>query len=155
MPGTKSPSPGNNFTFRKWPFYWLARANGRYVRKMEVALKQIGLDVPRWRVLMTLHEEGCASVSELAEHAIAKLSTMTRIIQRMQADGLVSCRPSAEDGRVTEVVLTARGKVAGMRAWETANLVYDQAFAHLTKPEIRTFITLLRKLAANLDKAEV
>ncbi|WP_044562890.1 MarR family winged helix-turn-helix transcriptional regulator [Azospirillum sp. B4] len=144
----------NTFTFRTWPFYWLARAAGRYLQNMEFALKPAGLDIPQWRVLMTLHEEGCQSVSEIADHAIAKLSTMTKIVQRMQADGLVVCRPRDTDARVTEVLLTPAGQEAGARAWETASKVYQRAFHNMSDREIETLNRLLIKVAENLSTTE-
>ncbi|WP_157218089.1 MarR family winged helix-turn-helix transcriptional regulator [Flavisphingomonas formosensis] len=139
-----------DFSFRTWPFYWLTRASGRYLQNMEEALRPIGLDIPRWRVLMVLHEEECASVSEIADHAISKLSTMTKIVQRMQADGLVICRPRASDARVTEVLLTEAGKKAGEKAWQAANGVYSQAFKSMRKSDIGTLNRLLEQLATKL-----
>ena len=152
MANTLPEETDRNFTFRSWPFYWLAQANGRYLRNMEVALKAIALDIPRWRVLMSLHEEGCASVSEIADHAIVKLSTMTRIVQRMQADGLVICRPRESDARVTEVMLTSKGEAAGQQAWQAANRIYDHAFRSLNKADIETLNRLLRRLSGNLGE---
>lgn len=140
------------FSFRTWPFYWLARANGRYLQGMEVALQPLGLDIPRWRVLMILQEDGRASIGELAEHAIAKLPTMTRIVQRMQADALVRCYPRKTDGRVTEVVLTELGEVAGAAAWNAANQIYGSAFRNMKNSEIEALTNLLQNLAKNLVK---
>lgn len=152
MSKTRPQVSDRDFTFRTWPFYWLARADGRYVRSMEVALKTIELDVPSWRVLMTLHEEGRASVSELADHAIAKLSTMTRIVKRMQGDGLVTCRPRETDHRVTEVILTLKGEAAGAQAWDIARATYDRAFRTLSGSEVDTLNRLLRRIGENLDE---
>lgn len=140
----------DGFSFRTWPFYWLTRASGRYLQAMETALKRAGLDVPRWRVLMVLHEEGCASVSEIADHAISKLPTMTKIVQRMQADGLVMLRPRSSDGRVTEVLLTPTGEAAAERAWQIADRIFGRAFARMSKTETATLTKLLMKLASTL-----
>lgn len=150
MPDTIESHPDRDFEFRSWPFYWLAQADGRYLRQLEIALKAVSLDVPRWRVLMSLHEKGCASVSEIAEHAISKLPTMTRIVQRMEADGLVTLRPRRSDARVTEVSLTALGVSAGRQAWQAARSVYAHAFRDMSQGEIDMLRMLLRKLSGNL-----
>lgn len=154
MADTLQEDTDRDFTFKSWPFYWLAQADGRYLRHMEVALKAIALDVPRWRVLMSLHEEGCASVSEIAEHAISKLSTMTRIVQRMEGDGLVTFRPRQSDARVTEVLLTAKGASAGQQAWQAARRVYAYAFRNMSEEEIDTLNGLLCKLSQSLGSAK-
>lgn len=134
----------------EWPFYWLTRFTGRYIRQMELALKPIGLDIPRWRVLMTLRDRDVLSVSEIADHAIVKLPTMTKIVQRMQADDLVECRQSAADGRVTEVHLTPAGAAASEQAWAAANRIYERAFEDLSKRDITTLNKLLRKITRSL-----
>jgi len=41
-----------HFDVQKWPFYWLTKAYGRYISEMELSLKEVELDIPRWRVLM-------------------------------------------------------------------------------------------------------
>lgn len=45
---------------RDWPFYWISTVNSLYTQAMERRLKPFGLDVPRWRVLISLYEETAA-----------------------------------------------------------------------------------------------
>lgn len=141
---------GTPFNMEEWPFYWLTRFTGRYLLQMEMALKPIGLDIPRWRVLMTLRNKQMLSVSEIADHAIVKLPTMTKIVKRMQADNLVECRQSAVDGRVTEVSLTPQGIAAGRKAWDAANKIYDRAFEDLSDRDIAKLNKLLRVITRSL-----
>jgi DNA-binding MarR family transcriptional regulator len=140
----------DDFTFRQWPFYWVARLNGIYFSRLEGALKAVELDLPSWRVLSTLYEEECLSVSEIADHAIIKLSTMTKIIQRMQREGLVSCRPREGDGRVTEVLITDKGREAGHKAWDIADRIRRQAFSGITPSQQRQIVSVLRMITENL-----
>jgi DNA-binding MarR family transcriptional regulator len=150
MPSIPLPSSAADFRIEDWPFYWLTRFTGRYIQQMELLLKPIGLDVPRWRVLMTLRNNTTLSVSEIAGHAIVKLPTMTKIVQRMQADGLVECSQSDLDGRVTEVALTDAGLVASQQAWEVANRVYKRAFENIPKRDVQTLNRLLRTITRSL-----
>lgn len=145
-----SGSKERDISYRSWPFYWLARAGGRYRVRMEEMLRPTGLDMPRWRVLMTLHQDRVASVSEIAAHAIEKLPTMTKIIQRMEIDGLVRRQPRAGKERVMEVVLTDQGQLAGDDAWQSAVKLYEQAFAGLSTEEIERLTALLERVAENL-----
>jgi DNA-binding MarR family transcriptional regulator len=133
------------------PFFWLSRVSGRYVLDMEAVLRRVGMDVPRWRVLMILHEHHPASVSAIADLAVIKLSTMTRIIQRMQADGLVSCRPAPTDARVTEVSLCDAGAHAVEQVRGQASRVFHQAFDDISDAELVVFLGVLRRLFANLE----
>ncbi len=138
------------FNYRTWPFYWLARASGRYRGRMEDELRGSGLDMPRWRVLMTLHQDRIASVSEIADHSTEKLPTMTKIIQRMEADGLVRRQPRPGRERIMEVVLTDAGEAAGDIAWVSAEAVYERAFTGLSEAELDTLNGLLQRVAENL-----
>ena len=139
-----------NFSYRSWPFYWLSRAGGRYLLRMEELLRLVALDMPRWRVLMTLHQDRIATVSEIAEHSSTKLPTMTRIVQRMEADGLVSRQVHPGNERIQRVALTDRGEDAGNAAWLAADRIYGQAFAGMRDAEIEELSRLLRRVAENL-----
>ena len=120
------------FDVHEWPFYWLTKVYGRYISEMELSLKPVELDIPRWRVLMLLKDDRARSVSYLSEEAITKLSTMTRIVQRMKQDGLLVTRPRETDQRVTEVLLTENGRRARMLARQKADDIYAKALASLS-----------------------
>jgi DNA-binding MarR family transcriptional regulator len=109
------------------------------------------MDVPRWRVLMILHEHDPASVSTIADLAVIKLSTMTRIIQRMQAEGLVTCAPKATDARVTEVRLTPAGSAAMERVRGQASRIFRLAFHDVSDKEMTAFMGVLQRLFENLE----
>lgn len=140
------------FDFHDWPFYWLARADRTYLSIMETALGRMGLDIPSWRVLMILHAKQSASVSEISEHSIVKLSTMTKIIQRMQAAGLVEVSQSKKDGRVTIVTITDEGEKAGRDCWDEARRIVDRVFEDFTDVEQQVLLALLRKLSNSLGR---
>ena len=139
------------FELEHSPFYWLSRVSGRYVLDMGAALRRVGMDVPRWRVLMILHEHDPASVSTIADLAVIKLSTMTRIVQRMQVEGLVACAPRATDARVTEVRLTPAGSQAMEQVRGQASRIFRQAFHDIPDPDMTGFIAVMRRLFDNLE----
>ena len=103
------------FDPHRWPFFWITQAVGRYLQRLETGLKRGDLDISRWRVLMCLHPNRPTSVSEIAELAIVKLPTMTKIVQRMQADGLVMLRPrSSEPCQSAAPLSWARRRVSAL-----------------------------------------
>ncbi len=151
---TKAASESNaatyDFDFRNWHFYWLARADRSYLSNLEPALQRHELDIAAWRVLMILHARQLASVSDLADHSITKLSTMTRIVQRMSKDGLVICAPNEEDRRITMVRITEKGELAGKAAWGEASRIANSAFEGFSPAEKRQLVSLLKRLDRNL-----
>ena len=139
------------FQLAEWPFYWLTHTFGRYQIALEKLLKPMDLDVPRWRVLMLLNGDESQSITILAKEAITKLSTMTRIVQRMERDGLVKTSVSAIDARVTVVSLAAKGKRVRESAWIASDQIYDLAFEGISKEKIRRMNKLLMGVYDNLE----
>lgn len=129
-----------------WPFFWMTQAVGRYLQRMDTGLKTVDLDVSRWRALMCLDRERPISVSEIADLAIVKLPTMTKLVQRMVLAGLATSAPSREDGRVTEVLLTAKGEAARREAWQIAQRIYNQTFARIGVEDEAELNRILRRV---------
>lgn len=147
--GANPASP--DFRLENSPFYWLTRVSGRYLLQMERHLKAIGMDVPRWRVLMILAEDEPATITTLSERSVVKLATMTRIVQRMAAAGLVTTEGSPTDGRVTQARMTAQGQDALARVRAEGSAVFTATFAGADVPEVEVLVTHLRRLFDRLD----
>ncbi len=145
-------SDGAEFDAREWPFFWLTHATGLYLSKLERGLKKVNLDIGRWRVLMCIQPGSARSVTEIAELAIVKMPTMMKLIQRMEAEGLVACSARVSDGRVTEVSLTDQGLEARTLAWQTASKIFSRVFAIEDGPDIVSLNKLLRQVIAHLDE---
>lgn len=138
------------FRIVDWPFYLLARTARRYEMDMEHALQRIDMDVPSWRAVMWLHEHNPSSVSELAEHAVIRLSTMTRVVQRLEKRGLVTVARRAADARVTDVHITSNGEQVVKQLRAVASRVYQAAFKDFDPADIETLNDLLRRVFGNL-----
>ncbi len=142
------------FELHRWPFFWITRANDRYLRMLERHLKQHGLDVPSWRVLGQLHGDLSKSVGDLADEAIIKRSTMARIVHRMEDEGLVRTRARPTDRRVTEVRLTALGRKQRIVAQRQAFHAFARAFRDVSEGEINRLNETLRKVIANFESED-
>lgn len=145
----KQPSPH----FKKnWPFYWISRVDARYVQVLDRRLKPIGIDVPRWRVLMSLYEDTYLSISEIAEFSTMRLNTTTKVVQRMIGDGLVTTRVRPSDARVTEACLTIEGDRLRALALKEARDVFDLSFQTVSDEEMATLNTILSKVFDQLNR---
>jgi len=147
-----NPPPPHEAGFNKadWPFYWITQTSARYSQVLERELKRIGMDLAYWRVLMSLYEDQCLSISELSAHCIIKPNTATKIIQRMTAQGLVSTGARDSDARVTEVRLTAEGNAMRQQARALADQVFERAFVELGREERMLLNLLLEKVYRHL-----
>lgn len=147
-----SDPPGKDFHRVEWPFYWIVRVTGRYFQTMESELERLGIDVPSYRVLMTLYEDRHVSISAIADACVIKLNTATRIVQRMAGAGLVQTQPSKTDRRVTEVSLTPKGEVLRHQAWSIAERVRDKAFSGVSQADRTALNRLLAGVFDRLDR---
>ena len=132
------------------PFYLIARTNGRYAMDLENALRIIDMDVPSWRALMMVQESNPSSVSEIADRSVIRLSTMTRVVQRLEKRGLVKLGVRQTDARVTEVYITPAGSRAVAHVRAVASRIYNMGFHDLSAAEIDTLNGLLRRVFNNL-----
>jgi MarR family transcriptional regulator, organic hydroperoxide resistance regulator len=139
-----------DFRLEHSPLYLLVRAAGRYSLDMGNALKASGMDLLSWRALMTVNEQSPSSVSEIAERSVTRLSTMTRVVQRLEKKKMVKLSRRPSDARVTEVRLTPRGVEALEGVRGVASEIYNQAVGRLSAAQIETLNALMRQIFANL-----
>lgn len=142
--------PDPAFHRADWPFYWIVRVNTLYSQEMERVLKAVDCDIPTYRVLAILQEQGVSSISDISVHAVAKLSTTTKIVYRMKAEGLVSTATSEVDGRVTMVSLTDAGRAALGRVKDATHGLFERSFDGLTPAKLEKLNESLRTLFRNL-----
>jgi len=73
-------------------------------------VEQHGLSVLEWRVLSTLASQGGMSISALAQMTVSKQPTVTRLLLRLEEQGLVERSTSLDDRRFTLVRVTRSGR---------------------------------------------
>jgi DNA-binding MarR family transcriptional regulator len=144
--------PGSDkFRVDCYPFYLLNRAVGRYNVVIEGELRKIGIDIPTWRVLMVLGEEAPRPVGQVAKLAVINISTMMRIVERMEKAELLQSLPSASDGRITDLNLTTFGRKKLAAARKLTAPIYQQLIRGFSAKEFTSLLTLLNRLYDNLE----
>jgi DNA-binding MarR family transcriptional regulator len=73
-------------------------------------LEPLGITYPQYLVMLVLWEEGRASVGRLSERLYLDSGTLTPLLKRLEAAGLVRRKRRADDARVVDVFLTPKGK---------------------------------------------
>ena len=132
------------------PLYLIVRTAGRYAQEMENALNASGMDLLSWRAIMIVNEVSPSSVSEIAERSVTRLSTMTRVVQRLERKRLVKLSKCRSDARVTEVHLTPLGKRCVERERRTAGKLYRHAMKDISSADITVLNRLTRRIFANI-----
>ncbi len=111
-------------------------------------LEALGLTYPQYLVMLVLWERGPVSVGELCEALVLDSGTLSPLLKRLEAAGLVVRTRSAADERRVEVRLTESG--SALRA-QACGIPAEMAEAvGLSHEELRTLRDLLRRLSGAL-----
>ncbi len=90
-----------------FPLYAAAR---KIVNLYTPYFKPLGLTYTRYIVLMSLWQYGHMTVGDLCRRLYLDSGTLTPLLKKMEAEGLVLRRRSSEDERVVMVDLTEKGR---------------------------------------------
>jgi DNA-binding MarR family transcriptional regulator len=94
-------------------------------------------------------------MSELAADSALSLSGMTRIVGRLEAQGLVERVKCADDGRGSNAVLTDAGLVRLRKAWPThLASVRRHIVDHIEDLDLATLARALSQLATQADRKD-
>ncbi|MFI1293978.1 MarR family winged helix-turn-helix transcriptional regulator [Streptomyces sp. NPDC020792] len=121
--------------------------NGVY----RVVLKELGLTYPQYLVMLVLWEHGDTPVKRLGEHLRLDSGTLSPLLKRLEAAGLVHRERSARDERSVEVRLTEEGAALRERALRVPHRI--GAATGFTLDEIRELRARLDRLTMALDGA--
>ena len=98
----------------------LGRAAAWLSKQVELALTEVELSLPQYRILGLL-AEGASMPSALAERLTVRRPTVTAVVDGLEARGLVQRTPGGHDKRSVTHTLTAKGE----RLLDKANAAVD------------------------------
>lgn len=119
--------------------------------KMERALEPLGLSLAKFGVLSHLVESGePMPLCHLAERMECVRSNITQLVDRLEADRLVSRVPDPQDRRSIRAYVTPEGRARCEAARKALVAAEKDVFARFTKGQRES----LRDLVAALREAE-
>jgi DNA-binding MarR family transcriptional regulator len=152
-PGTGSD--GQEFVIEDSLGYLVNRVARSMAHKLAAELRQAGVGIGQWAVLMFLWARDGMSQAELSRVVAIEPPTIVRTIDRMVRDGLVTRVPDPDDGRVTRIHLTERGRSMRNELVPKAIAVNVTTLERLTATEGRDLRRLLGKLVGQPEPAGV
>ncbi len=91
---------------------------------------------------------------ELADRVVLSRSGLSRLVDRLEAEGLLARKRCGTDRRGAYAVLTEAGRDALRRAWPVyARGIWEHFAAHLTDPEVETITQALGRVDAAARRA--
>lgn len=143
-------SGSTDFNLENSLYHWITQVHAQYVHNVDHALKKYGLDNSRRRILLALKSKNKASVSDLSEMLISKMSTTTKVIYRLRDEGLVNTYCCEDDARITRVLLTDKGQQMIQKINDLSLIVLEQSFDGLTPLQIEKMLGNLKHIFKNL-----
>ncbi len=134
----------------------IKQVSGRIFEKM---LAEAGVDAfngAQGRILYVLWQEDNIPIIELSHKTGLAKTTLTSMLDRMEAAGLVMRVPSPSDRRQIHIVLTDNARALSGRYDEISEQMNEVFYHGFTEEEVRKFETTLRRVLKNLcDKEEM
>src|SRR3954451_7906239 len=115
--------------------------------KVEARLSEVGLSLAKLAALNRLTEAGeSLPLGQLAERLACVKSNVTQLVDRLEADGLVSRTADPNDRRSRLAILTDAGRTAYSKGSEIQKQTERELFGVLSAAETDTLHGLLAKL---------
>lgn len=114
-------------------------------------LSRLRLTYPQYLVMLVLWERDDLTVSDIGERLFLDSATLTPLLKRLEAAGLLDRARSAEDERQVIISLTSEGRALKKRAGSVPNAVFCATGCELDEMvALKKQLTGLReKLASN------
>lgn len=132
----------------------LGRALGALGAAYDPALNPLGLTFHELTLLLNCARREANTPVKLAELNGLDVSTISRMVDRIERKGLVIRERSREDRRQVILRVTPKGRAILRRAVPVAQRVALAAWRGVTRQERRTLRNLVRKILKNVGQTQ-
>ncbi len=131
----------------------LAQVSRKWRARLDERLKPAGLTVARWETLLQISRSAQPPTQrELAGQLKIEGSTLVRILDSLEARGLIERQPLSDDRRAKALALTVE---AGAMIEATARIVDQlrhEVLAGFSPDHLATAADVLRRIGENLER---
>lgn len=113
-------------------------------------LRRFDITLAGYRVLASLVCLDGQTIAGLANHTSIDISTLSRLINGLEAKGLVQRRRDEQDARSTQLFLLPEGRLLAAQTIPTGMLLERVVTAGFSEEEITTLKAMLQRMYANL-----
>lgn len=133
----------------------LVEAFYAFLSKEDRHVRSLGLTLSQFDVIATLGDTNGMTCKQLSEQTLVTKGTLTGVLDRLEAKGLVERVASQEDRRVTIIRLTPKGEKKFRETFPT-HIYYLKPFFEraLTPAEMKTLRALLLRLKESFERDE-
>ncbi|WP_313083198.1 MarR family transcriptional regulator [Pulveribacter sp.] len=144
------PSPAELLRLDHQVCFALYSASLAMTRLYTPLLDALGLTYPQYVALLALWERDGLTVSELGERLFLDSGTLTPLLKRLEAAGLVARQRDPQDERRVRITLTPEGRALRARAEDIPRCVMQSSQCDISELQAltRQLTTLRDRLAA-------
>jgi DNA-binding MarR family transcriptional regulator len=148
------PKPANYYRAKDYGAedsvgYLMRRVVTGIAHGVDRRLESVGLTNAQWVPLLRLHLGLATTVAELARGCQVDAGAMTRMLDRLEAKGLVRRMRSTADRRVVNIELTTEGMRAARQIPAVLCEVQNAHLAGVTRAEWQALKATLRRMLEN------
>ena len=129
----------------------LEEAGRVYVRRFEERARDFALEPMGCKALLVLAENEGVTQQRLSELTMLDPVAIGRILERLEAGGLVARRPRPGDGRARAVVLTRKAVELLPNLWQAVKESLREALTGMSTTEKRVLMGALQRVVSNLS----
>ncbi len=131
--------------------YWLKQAYTSMQRSLDARMHPLELTGMQWGPLWLIAHRGVDTVAACVREAGTDAGAMTRMLDRLEAKGLVARARSTQDRRVVQLRLTPRGRQVVAQIPPILIDVLEQHLRGFSAGEAQQLRDLLQRFVCNGD----
>ena len=131
--------------------YLLRTTVSTLMRAAESEMRPYGLTAVQWAPLMIISRGGNPTAASLARDLNTDTGAMTRMLDRLEAKGLLARNRSATDRRVVMLTLTEQGRELTTLIPHHLARVYNNHLSGFSQDEFAQLKQMLRRIISNRD----
>jgi DNA-binding MarR family transcriptional regulator len=151
-PGSADFYRGDDYRIQESVAYMLKQLRWAQERAVDAEMAEHDLTGVQWGPLLMLHFKMGSTAADLSRIACVDTGAMTRMLDRLEAKGLLRRTPCPKDRRVVQLELTPEGARLCREIPFGLARVNNRLLTGFSREEFATLKDFLRRMLSNLDE---
>jgi DNA-binding MarR family transcriptional regulator len=129
--------------------YLIKRVRMVFSAAVDREMAEYDISYDQWGIVLTIAKGRGETAAELSREMCCDTGSMTRMIDRLEAKGMVKRTRSEDDRRIVRLALTESGQALADRLPEVMVRVLNRHLAGFSPEEVDLLKNLLKRILAN------
>ncbi len=132
----------------------MAEFGKAYSRKIYSEMGRAGTTPARARLLMTLQCSGTCKMADMSGYLSVTPRSVTKLVDGLEAEGLLVREPHPSDRRATLIRLTTKGMQVCKESMLANHATVTEIYEHLSAADRQHLARILKKLTAAINETQ-